>query len=122
MIFGQPVIRLVIGLAFILAIVAFFSMRSCESQREKAAQAKQEARSADAYAGAAKEAVATITDRSAAEEDLRQVVHEAAKDIANAEGSDQPIPPAARNAALRAACQLRDYRDHPACAVLPANP
>jgi hypothetical protein len=97
-------------------------MRACKDNRQEAAQAKHETLTAGAYTEAAKEAVETIEARSGEEAELKEVVAEAAKDIANAEGSDQAIPPAARDAALRGACRLPDYRDEPTCRLLVNRP
>ncbi len=108
---------------FIALIVGFLTVQSCMDRGRKAAQARQDARSADAYSKAAEGAVATVSARSEAEAELKDVVAEAAVDIAKAEGSENAIPPAARAAALRAACRLREYANHPACVrLLEANP
>lgn len=118
MIFGQPILRIALFAVAILAVVALISMKMCSSGRQEAEQAKQDSRTATAYTEAAKDAVATIEARSGEEAELKEVVAEAAKDIANAEGSDQAIPPAARDAALRGACRLPNYRNEPACRLL----
>ena len=114
--------RVIVATALLAFLIAFLSMRGCKDSRQEAQQAQQDTRSADAYAGAAKGAVLTVVKRSEEEVALKEVVNEAAKDIANAEGSEQAIPPAARAAALRAACRLPDYRDEPACQVQPTRP
>lgn len=105
-----------------LLLLAVFTVRSCSSDRRDAAQDRHEARAAEAYAGAAKGAVARVVGRAREESELKDVVTEAAQEIANVEGSDQPVPPAARDAALSAACRLRSYRDEPACQMLRADP
>lgn len=114
--------RYAVPALLIAALLALASLSMCRNSRQDAAQARQDARTASATTEAAKDAVATVVARSDAEAGLRQVVNEAAKDISNAEGSNQPIPPAARDAALRAACRLPNYHDEPACALLQPRP
>jgi hypothetical protein len=114
--------RGLIALAVLALVVAFLASRSCSSSRQEARQAKHETKTAGAYSEAAKEAVATVAARAEGEAELREVVAEAAKEISYAEGSEQKIAPGARDAALRAACRLPNYRDEPACRLLAANP
>ena len=103
-------------------IVILLLIKGCTSQREAAEQAKHESRTATAYTEAAKEAVETVAARSNGEAELKEVVAVAAKEIANAEGSNQPITPDVRDAALYGACSLPNYRDEPACRVHRADP
>ncbi len=117
----NPRIIAAIGFA-ILLIITIISLRSCAGSRQAAEQAKQTSRSEAAYSTAAKVAVDKVTQRAAEEGELKEVVADAAKELANAEGSEQAIPPAARVAALRAACRLPNYRDEPACQVQPTRP
>lgn len=101
-----------------LCVIGFFTVRSCQESRREAAEARQQAKEVSAYADAAEGAVAAVSARSEAEAELKDVVAVAAKEISNAEGSDQAIPPAARDAALRAACRLPNYSSDPACRSL----
>lgn len=108
-------IRLLIGLVIVSVIV--LTVATCSGRGKEAAQAKQDSKTASATTEAAKDAVAAVVERAEADASINEIVTEAAKDIANAEGSDQAIPPAARNAALRAACRLLSYAHDPACKV-----
>lgn len=117
-----PIKTIVIGLIAVLIIVALISIKSCDNANEHAAQSEQTTRSTNAHSGAAEVAVATVVHSSEREASINEIVETAAKEISNAEGSNQKITPAMRAAALRAACRLRDYSEHPACQVHRANP
>lgn len=114
----ETLARLIFIALAVLAIIALISMKMCSSGHQEAEQAKQDSRTSGAYTQAAMNAVDMVEARTGEEAELKEVVAEAAKDIANAEGSDQTIPPAARDAALRGACRLPNYRDEPACVLL----
>ena len=106
-----------------LAVLLFggLGIVKCSYDARKAAQARVDAKAAEAYATSAGEAVNAVAASAGREAALKDVVIEAAKDIAQAEGSTNEIPPAARDAALRSACKLRQYSSHPACAALLNN-
>lgn len=105
----------------VLLLVSILGLAKCGYDAKQAAQARSDAKAAEAYATAAGEAVDTVAASAGREAELKDIVTEAAKDIANAEGSDEAVPPAARAAALRAACKLRSYADHPSCRALLGN-
>lgn len=102
------------GVALLLTVLG---VGKCSYDARKAAQARVDAKAAEAYATSAGEAVNVVAAAAGREAALKDVVIEAAKDIAQSEGSTNEIPPAARSAALRAACRLPAYRDEPACQV-----
>jgi hypothetical protein len=106
-----------IGAAVVLFVIAFLVWQSWNAG-QKAAQARQDTKGAEAYAGAAKGAVAVVVANSEGQANLTAVVAEAARDIAAAEGSDAAIPPAAQAAALAAACRLPAYAKEPRCVAL----
>ena len=106
------------GVALLLAALG---VGKCSYDAKKAQQARVDAKAAEAYATSAGEAVNAVAAAAGREAALKDVVIEAAKDIAQAEGSTDEIPPAARAAALRSACKLRQYSSHPACTALLGN-
>lgn len=106
-----------IAAAVALIVIAFLIWQAVNS-RQKAAQARQDTKGAEAYAGAAKGAVAIVVANSEGQANLNAVVTEAARDIAAAEGSQNAIPPAAQAAALAAACRLPAYAKEPRCVAL----
>ena len=115
--FARPLIYA--GLAALL--IGGLGIAKCSHDARKAVQARQDAKAAEAYADAAKDAVATVAASAGREAALKDIVTEAAKDIANAEGSNEAIPPAARAAALRSACRLPNYSNHPTCVKMLGN-
>lgn len=106
------------GVALLLAVLG---VGKCSYDARKAAQARSDAKAAEAYATSAGEAVNAVAAAAGREAALKDIVTEAAKDIAASEGASNEIPPAARAAALRAACKLPAYRNSPACTALLGN-
>lgn len=100
-----------------VAIVAWASGRFLFNKNGEVRQAQTTAGSAEAMQEAGKDAVATVLEQADEEVALKELVAEASKEIDNA-----PTPAAARAATLGAACELRLYRDDPACAVRRTNP
>lgn len=101
-----PVLIMVVLFAVLVGVG--LTMRGC-TQHDKAAQAT---KGADAYAGAAKDAVATVVAAGGREKDVDAVVASATKEI-----TDAKDPVAARAAVVSAVCGMRAYRDRPECAV-----
>jgi hypothetical protein len=102
--------------AVAIVLVGFVIGRIIGGNHQEVRQAQTEVRSAEAMQEAGQAAVATVLEQAKEEADLKDLVAEAAKEIDNA-----PNPAAARAAALDAACQLRLYRDDPACQLRPAD-
>lgn len=113
--------RPLIYIAFAVMVFGAGFLVKCQHDARKAAQARVDAKAAEAYATSAGEAVNAVAAAAGREAALKDIVTEAAKEIANAEGSNAPIPPAARDAALRSACRLPNYKHHPACTALLGN-
>lgn len=106
--FGSVAFRLIaIGTVFLIVLIA---VTQCSGQRQKAAQAGQDARSATATAETAKDAARTVIDRSEADASIDDLVAETTKEIENAE-----TPEAAGNAARAAICRMPNYSADPAC-------
>lgn len=101
----------------VLLLIALGSIRSCMDRGKEAAQAKQDVKSADAYAGAAKEAVATVVERANKDASVDAIVAAATLEIENAEN-----PVAARAAVIASLCGLQSYAKRPECALHKPNP
>lgn len=99
----------------ILVIVLGFRFLGNQSAQTRQAEAGQLGAEAMQEAGAA--AVTTVIDQADEEMEIADLVNRASKEIDNA-----PNPTAARAATLDAACQLRIYRDDPACTVREPDP
>ena len=76
-------------------------MTQCTGQRQKAAQATQDARSATATAENARDAVKTVIERSGADMSVDALVRETHKEMDNAEN-----PKASGDRARRAVCDV----------------
>jgi hypothetical protein len=114
--FGVAVKWLLLAVV-VVALVAFILGRFVFDNHGKVHQAQTNARSSAAMQAAGAEAVSTVLNQTDEEMNLHDLVGKATKEI-----DDAPNPAAARAATLNAACQLRLYRDDPACAVRPADP
>lgn len=114
--FGVAIKWLLLAVAGI-AIIAWATSHFLFTNSGKVRQAQTEASSSEAMQEAGQAAVATVIKRSNEEMALKDLVNQSSKEIDNA-----PDPAAARAATLNAACQLRLYRDDPACAVRRADP
>lgn len=125
-IFGKEVafitarmIAIVAGVVLLIVAVGF-TVRSCDKRRSEAAQSRVERSQADAASNSAADAINTVTgvgSNAAASEDLTR---QNEKEIRDAEGANDKVNPAARDAGLRSLCRRPAYRDNPKCRVLVA--
>lgn len=99
--------------ALCVAIVIGLSLYSCSQNRQRAAQAGQSDRSAEATAAAAEEAVETVLARTEDEAEIDEIVDRAMKEIDDAEDI-----PGARRATVTALCRLRPAYCNDAAAEL----
>lgn len=113
--FGVAVKWLLLAVA-VVALVAFVLGRFVFDNHGKVHQAQTTARSEAAMQAAGAEAVSTVLNQADEEMSLHDLVGKATKEI-----DDAPTPAAARAATVSAACELRLYRDDPACAVRGAD-
>lgn len=96
------VIAGLVGIILIFAVITYL-------QWDKTAQPKQDARSANAAAQTAKEAAATVIDRSGKDADIDELVENTAKLI-------DTLPPAqAGKEARKAICSLPEYAKDKSC-------
>jgi type II secretory pathway pseudopilin PulG len=96
------VIAGIVGIILIFALITYL-------QWDKAAQPKQDARSANAAAQTAKEAALTVIDRSGKDADIDGLVENTAKLI-------DTLPPAqAGKEARKAICSLPEYAKDKSC-------
>lgn len=94
----------------IIALVLFIAIKSCTGQRERAIQAGQDARSANATAATAKDVAETVIKRADSDASVDTLVRDTAKQI------DELPPTEASRAARRAICQMPAYVGDPQCA------
>lgn len=105
-------VAIIIALAIALVVVATFGYNRWQRERAAAAQSKVDRGQADAVSKAAGEAVETIgnnADKAAATD---KMVREGSDAITNAPAGNS------NDAALRASCRMRAYRDTDRCRKL----
>lgn len=102
---------LIVG-AVLMLLALGMALRSCQSARTAGTQARLSAGQGQAAIESGADAVDTIGNATARETDIHQTVKDATDAIAQAPAGDS------NDAADRAACQLRTYRDLPRCRAL----
>ena len=104
--------RPLIYIAFAVLVFGAGFLVKCQFDARKAAQARVDAKAAEAYATSAGEAVNAVAATAGREADLDKLADKAMKELDNAQD-----PEAARAAVDNALCQLQLYRDRPECKV-----
>jgi hypothetical protein len=97
----------------VLAIV--FAVHSCDVRRSKAAQSRVEASQAQAASNSAADAVNTVAASGAASAASEDLTRSNDRDIRAAQGSNQAVNPAARDAGISALCRRKSYANDPRC-------
>ena len=121
--FGLSTLATRIALALIAAVLVLglLQVRSCQLQRQRAAEARLNAGQGKAAHESAKDAIATQGNATAREQASEQTTVTNEKDIRNAKGADVQTDPAVDRAGRRAICLRDDYRDSPHCRMLRAD-
>jgi hypothetical protein len=116
------VIAMVVGVIVLIAAVGLF-VRSCDARRSRAAQTRMDNAQAEGRVKSEGEALNTIGNNADRADQIDQTVKEGSNEVRSAPGSDAKVDPRSRDAARRAACKLRSYRDSDECrAMLGAHP
>lgn len=116
------VTRILAGALLIILILGVLQVRSCSLAKQRAAQSKIDRGQAGAARESAKDAIQTqgeVSERGAASEDLTRTNE---KEIRGAEGSTDPVNPAARDAGLASLCRRPAYRNHERCKLRVPDP
>lgn len=98
--------------AFAVFIAVLITVKVLSDRGAESRQADADRQSAEAMQEAGQAAVATVLEQADEELEIADLVDRASKEI-----DDAPNPTAARAATLDAVCELRIYRDDPACSV-----
>lgn len=121
--FGRQVagrlIAMVAG-AILLIAIAGFGLNQCQKRRSQAAQAKVERSQAEAASKSAADAIGTVRASGEAERASEELTRSNEKEIRNAEGANDPVNPAVRDAGLRSLCRRPAYRNNERCKLLNA--
>lgn len=108
---------MVAAIVILGAIVIFAGPAACQKIRSMHAQSRVDSAQSGAASNSAADAVNTVArsgDDAAASEALTRSNE---KDIRNAQGANDAVNPASRDAGLRAICMRRAYSDDPKCRV-----
>lgn len=115
--FSKPLVRL-ISIVLALAVVGvFFQVRSCSADRQRAAEVSLHKGQQGALANSTADAVNTqgaANQRERASEDLSRTNE---REIRDAEGANDSVNPAVRDAGLRALCRREANRHAERCRV-----
>ena len=118
LIFGREiasrVVGLVVGAVLLLALIGF-GLNQCQKRRSEAAQARVERSQAEAASESAKDAIGTVRRSGEAEKASEELTRSNEKEIRNAEGANDPVNPAVRDAGITALCRRQAYKNHPRC-------
>jgi hypothetical protein len=104
----------IVGLLVLIGVVAF-TVRSCDSRHNKAAQTRVERSQAEAASNSAADAIGTVARSGEAERASEDLTRTNEQQIRAAEGSNAAVNPAARDAGIAALCRRQAYRDDPRC-------
>lgn len=106
---AKPVL---IVLTVVMVLIILIIVMRCTPDRTVARQTEQTTASGEAIANAAQEAVQTITNRTATEQDIDRATAQAIKEIDHAESADT-----VRDAVIAGLCGQTSHRNDPACTV-----
>jgi hypothetical protein len=98
-----------LGLAIVLGV------HSCDVRHNRAAQGRLEASQAQAAANSSADAINTVSRSGEAQAASEGQSRQAEQDIRAAEGANQAVNPAVRDAGLAALCRRTTYKDDPRC-------
>ncbi len=107
--------RIIAGLAVLVLLFGVLQVRSCQQDRQRAAEAKLERGQAGAAQESAKDAIATQGNVSAAQAAGEDLTRSNDKEIRDAKGADAAVDPAVRDAGLASLCRRAAYRDTERC-------
>jgi hypothetical protein len=111
----------VIGLIGLMLVVAvLFGASQCQKRRSEAAQARVERSQAEAASKSAEDAIGTVRRSGESEKASEELTRSNEKEIRNAEGANDPVNTAVRDAGLRSLCRRPAYRNHERCKLFVA--
>lgn len=111
---GAKLIAYIVGGLLLIALVAF-GVRSCDSRHSKAAQTRVEASQAQAASNSAADAIGTVAASGEAERASEDLTRSNEQQIRGADGANDKVNPAVRDAGIAALCRRQAYKDDPRC-------
>jgi flagellar biosynthesis/type III secretory pathway M-ring protein FliF/YscJ len=115
---------LILAAALVLLVIAgvLIGPAACNRIRSMGAQHRLEQGQNEALANSAADAINTQGAASVREQNSEELTRSNEKEIRNADGANNAVNPAVRDAGLRSLCRRAAYRDSPRCLVLEPTP
>lgn len=107
-------IGILAGLVLLIAVVGF-GVRSCDKRHARAAQARVERSQAEAASNSAADAVSTVAASGEASAASEALTRSNEQQIRAAQGANDKINPAARDAGIGALCRRKAYENDSRC-------
>jgi FtsZ-interacting cell division protein ZipA len=111
---GARLIAIVVGVIALVLVVGF-TVRSCDSRHNKAAQSRVERSQAEAASNSAADAIGTVARSGESERASEDLTRSNEQQIRSAQGANDKVNPAVRDAGIAALCRRQTYRDDPKC-------
>jgi hypothetical protein len=111
---GAKLIAIVVGVILLVLIVGF-TVRSCDRRHSKAAQTRVERSQGEAQSNSAADAIATVSRSGEAERASEDLTRSNEQQIRGAEGANDKVNPAVRDAGIAALCRRQAYANDPRC-------
>lgn len=112
---------MLVGLIVIVGLMSF-TVRSCDKRRSQAAQERVEDAQASAATNSAADAIGTVSRSGEATAASEQMTRDNERNIRNAQGANDAVNPAVRDAGRNALCLRDAYRNHPDCKLHQPTP
>lgn len=107
-------IAIAVGVIVLIAVVGL-TVRSCDARHSKAAQSRVDASQAQAASNSAADAIGTVAASGEAERASEDLTRSNEQQIRGAEGANDKVNPAVRDAGIAALCRRQAYKDDPRC-------
>jgi ABC-type protease/lipase transport system fused ATPase/permease subunit len=111
---GLKLIAYIVGALVLIGVVAF-TVRSCDSRHNKAAQIRVEQSQAQAASNSAADAIGTVARSGEAERASEELTRSNEQQIRAAQGANDKVNPAVRDAGIAALCRRQAYASDPRC-------
>ena len=116
---GARVIAAIILGLFVVGLLVF-GVTQCQQRRSQGAQSRVERGQTEALSNSAADAIGAVRASGEAERASEELTRTNEKEIRNADGANDPVNPAARDAGLRSLCRRPAYRDSERCRLFQA--
>lgn len=111
---GAKLIAYAVGVVLLTLIVGF-TVRSCDVRRNKAAQTRVDNAQAGAASNSAADAIGTVARSGEAAAASEALTRSNEQTIRAADGANDKVNPAVRDAGIAALCKRAAYKDDPRC-------